>query len=123
MELVDELKSVKDQLEKAKSEIVVKVGDLEAAVAASGTPSVEVTNAVAELKAVAQGLDDVVADVTEAEVVAEAPAEAPAEVVAEAPAEVVSDVAEVPVEAPAEVPVEAEAPAEVPEEVPVSPNE
>jgi hypothetical protein len=127
MELVDELKSVKDQLEKAKSEIVVKVGDLEAAVVASGTPSVEVTNAVAELKAVAQGLDDVVADVVadvaEAEVVAEAPAEAPAEVVAEAPAEVVSDVAEVPVEAPVEVPVEAEAPAEVPEEVPVSPSE
>jgi len=92
MALVDELKSIKDQLEKAKSEIVGKVENLETAVAASGTPSAEVTDAVAELKAVAQSLDDLVPDS-----VVEAPAEeveAPAE--EEVPAEVPEEVVPVP---------------------------
>lgn len=94
MALADDLLLVKEQLEKAKSEIVARIGGLEDALASAGEQSAEVTAAVADLKSVAQGLDDVVADV---------PAEIPAE---EVPAEV--PVEEAPVE---EVPVE-EAPAE-----------
>ena len=60
--LIDDLKSIKDQLAKAKSEIVSKVSDLEAALADSGTESDAVTEAVSALKDVAQALDDVVPD-------------------------------------------------------------
>lgn len=94
MALVDDLQLVKTQLEKAKDEIVARIGGLEDALASAGEQSADVTAAVADLKAVAQGLDDVVADVPAAvEVEEEVPAEVPAE------------------EVPAEVPVE-EAPAE-----------
>lgn len=63
MTLADDLKLVKEQLEKAKGEIVTRIAGLEDALAASGDQSVEVAAAVADLKSVAQGLDDVVADV------------------------------------------------------------
>jgi hypothetical protein len=97
MAIADELKSIKDQLEKAKSEIVVKISDLEAAVAAAGEPSAEVMNALADVKALAKGLDDLVVDapVEDAPVAVEAPAEVPAEVPAEElPAEVEGEEAE-----------------------------
>lgn len=98
MAIADELKSIKDQLEKAKSEIVVKISDLEAAVAAAGEPSAEVMNALADVKALAKGLDDLVVDapvVEDAPVAVEAPAEVPAEVPAEElPAEAEGEEAE-----------------------------
>lgn len=62
MGLVDDLNSIKDQLSKAKGEIVGKIADLEAANANAGVENAEVTAAVAALKDAAQGLDDVVAD-------------------------------------------------------------
>lgn len=74
MGLVDDLNAVKDQLGKAKVEIVSKIGDLEIAVATAGQPSAEVAAAVASLKEAAQALDDVVPDAV-AEAVAEAAVE------------------------------------------------
>lgn len=62
MGLVDDLNAIKAQLDKAKSEIVSKIGDLEIAVASAGEPSAEVVAALAAVKEAAQGLDDVVAD-------------------------------------------------------------
>lgn len=53
-----ELAAIKDQLTKASGEIVAKVSALEAAVAAAGGTTPEVDAAVADLKAVAQALDD-----------------------------------------------------------------
>lgn len=86
MALLDDLQLVKDQLGKAKDEIVARISGLEDALASAGEQSADVTAAVADLKAVAQGLDDVVADVPvpaepETPVEEEAPAneEAPAE--------------------------------------------
>ena len=92
MALAEDLHAVLAQLDKAKTEITDKITSLEGALASSGEQTQEVTEAVAALKLVSQGLDDVVADVIATE-------EAPVE---EVPVE------EVPVE---EVPVE-EAPAE-----------
>lgn len=63
MSLADDLAGVKDQLTKASTEITGKIADLEDALANAGEPSAEVTAAVADLKAVAQGLDDIVPDV------------------------------------------------------------
>lgn len=71
MALADELRSVRDQLSKAKDEIVTKISNLETALAASGAQTQEVTDAVADLKAVSQVLDDVVADAPAEEAPAE----------------------------------------------------
>lgn len=83
MTLADDLKLVKEQLEKAKAEIVTRISGLEDALFSSGEQSAEVTAAVADLKSVAQGLDDVVADVP----VENIPAEEAAPVEEEAPVE------------------------------------
>ena len=56
--LASDLAAIKDQLTKAAGEIVAKVAALEAAVSASGGTTPEVDAAVADLKAVAQALDD-----------------------------------------------------------------
>lgn len=69
--LADDLNAVRDQLVKAQAEIVDKVSSLEAALAAAGTEDAAVTEAVASLKDVAQGLDNIVPDV----VVEDAPVE------------------------------------------------
>jgi hypothetical protein len=69
MALSDDLNAVKDQLVKAQSEIVAKVGALESALAASGAVPAAVTEAVDALRGVAQGLDDVVPDVVPVDVV------------------------------------------------------
>ncbi len=61
-EIADALNGVKSQLAKAAAEIVSKIADLEAAVAAGGNSTQEVDDAVAGLKVAAQGLDDVVPD-------------------------------------------------------------
>jgi len=53
-----QLAAIKDQLTKASGEIVAKVAALEAAVAAAGGTTPEVDAAVADLRAVAQTLDD-----------------------------------------------------------------
>lgn len=62
MALADDLRSIEDQLNKARAEITGKISALEAALAAAGTQTQDVTDAVAALKAVAQNLDDVVED-------------------------------------------------------------
>lgn len=77
MALADELAGIKATLDKARTEIVSKVNDLEIAVANAGTQTEEVTVAVNDLKAVAQSLDDIVPDAPE--VPAEVPAETPSE--------------------------------------------
>ena len=77
MALADDLHSIEDQLNKAKTEVTGKIEALEGALANSGEQTQEVADAVAALKAVSQGLDDVVVDAAPAEaVVVEAPAEA-----------------------------------------------
>ena len=53
-----ELAAIKDQLTKASGEIVAKVAALEAAFAAAGGTTPEVDAAVADLRAIAQALDD-----------------------------------------------------------------
>lgn len=76
MGLADDLNAVNAQLDKAKGEIVAKIGSLEDALAAAGTPDPAVSAAVDALKSAAQGLDDVVADaVAPAAPVEEAPVE------------------------------------------------
>lgn len=62
MSVVESLGAIKAQLVKARTEIVGKIADLEAALAASGEPSAEVTAALDEIRGIAQSLDDVVAD-------------------------------------------------------------
>lgn len=52
----DTVNQIADQLAKAKTEIVTKIADLEAQIAAGETPDLE------PLKALAQSLDDVVPD-------------------------------------------------------------
>lgn len=76
----DAVDAVVTQLGKAKDEIISKIADLEAQVAAGETPD------LSALKAAAQALDDVVPDAVEEAPVEEAPAEEPAPV-EEAPAE------------------------------------
>jgi len=58
----DALAGVKDQLAKAKGEILGRIADLEAQVAASGLDPADLA-AIEDLKGAAQSLDDVVADV------------------------------------------------------------
>lgn len=80
MSVAESLGVIKDQLVKSRTEIVSKIADLEAAVAASGEPSAEVTSALDELRGIAQSLDDVVADaVVAADVVVEDEASEPVE--------------------------------------------
>ena len=105
MGLSEDLNAVSVQLEKAKDEISGEIGELEGALALAGDQPQAVTDAVEALKQVAQGLDDLVPDVSDLPVepvvapVEEAPVEeAPVE---EAPVE------EAPVGDPVEVPVEA----------------
>lgn len=62
MALADDLRTIEDQLNKAKAEVTGKIEALEGALAASGGQTQEVAEAVAALKAASQGLDDVVAD-------------------------------------------------------------
>ena len=62
MSLSEDLTAVADQLEKAKDEIAGRIGDLESALLQAGEQPAEVLNAVAALKEVAQGLDDLVED-------------------------------------------------------------
>lgn len=57
-ELAQALADIKTQADKAKAEIVQKVADLEAAIAAGGVTSPEVDAAVTALKGSVQGLDD-----------------------------------------------------------------
>ena len=61
-EIADALNAVGTQLSKASSEVVAKISELEAAVAAGGQSSPEVDAAVANLKTAAQALDDIVPD-------------------------------------------------------------
>lgn len=62
MGLQEDLLDVRDQLVKARGEIVTKIEDLEAAVSNSGEVSPEVAEALSEVKAAAQALDDIVPD-------------------------------------------------------------
>lgn len=57
-----DLVAVKEQLVKAAGEIVGKISALEAALAEAGATSPAVVAVVADLKAVAQGLDDLTPD-------------------------------------------------------------
>jgi ABC-type transporter Mla subunit MlaD len=65
MALADDLRTIEDQLNKAKTEVTDKIEALEGALATSGEQTQEVTDAVAALKAVSQNLDDVVPDAVE----------------------------------------------------------
>lgn len=61
-ELAQSLADVSTQVDKAKAEIVAKIGDLETALANAGNTSPEVDAALAALKASVQGVDDIVPD-------------------------------------------------------------
>lgn len=74
-ELSDALVAVVAQLGKARGEIVGKIEDLTAALEAAQVEDPDVTQAVSDLKAAAQGLDDLVPDAP----VEEPPVETPAE--------------------------------------------
>ena len=104
MGLVEDIKALKEQLDKARGEIVAKIAGLEAAVnAAPLGPDPAVLEAVAELKASVQSLDDVVPDAVVESVEAVEAAES-------VPVEEVSDEVAV-VESAADAPA-ADAPAE-----------
>ena len=90
MALIDDLNAVKDQLVKAKLEIVEKLSVLEAALVSSGAESAEVVAAVGALRDAAQALDDVVTD-------SPAPVVVPAEETVTEEAPVVEVVEEAPV--------------------------
>ena len=91
MALADDLRTIEDQLNKAKTEVTDKIEALEGALATSGEQTQEVTDAVAALKAVSQNLDDVVPDAVET--------------VADPVVEPVADPVEEPVADPVEEPV------------------
>lgn len=61
-ELAQSLRDVTAQNEKARAEILQKIADLEAALAAAGGTTAEVDEAVAALKASVQVDDDIVPD-------------------------------------------------------------
>lgn len=61
-EFAQALNDAKAQLDKAKTEILAKVADLETAVANAGNTSPEVDAAFAALKGSIQGVDDIVPD-------------------------------------------------------------
>jgi hypothetical protein len=113
MALSDDLNLISDQLEKAKSEVTGKIGELEGALASAGEQPQEVADAVAALKQVAQGLDDVVADVP---VVAPVEAPAPVEDIPAPVEDIPAPVEDIPapvedVAVPADVPAPVDAPA------------
>lgn len=60
--VADALAGVKDQLAKAKGEILAKLADLEAQLANAGKLDPADVAAIQDLKDAAQGLDDVVVD-------------------------------------------------------------
>jgi hypothetical protein len=60
--LAAELTALKAQTEKAKSEVLAKIADLESAIAAAGNTTPEVDAALAALKTSVQGVDDIVPD-------------------------------------------------------------
>jgi DNA repair exonuclease SbcCD ATPase subunit len=62
-ELGDALNAVSAQLDKAKTEIVTKIADLEAALATAGQIPADAQAVIDSLKAQAQALDDIVPDV------------------------------------------------------------
>lgn len=62
-ELAQELRTVTEQNEKARVEILQKITDLEAALIAAGNTTAEVDEALAALKASVQTDDDIVPDV------------------------------------------------------------
>lgn len=79
-ELEQQLKDLAAQSEKAKTEILKKVADLEQAIQIAGNTSIGVQDALANLKASIQGLDDLNADAPPVEPpVEEPPANPPAE--------------------------------------------
>ncbi len=61
-ELLQQLTDLTAQEEKAKGEIIAKLANLEAAIAAAGNTTPEVDAALAALKTSVQGVDDIVAD-------------------------------------------------------------
>lgn len=61
-ELAVELAAVKEQADKARTEIVAKIATLEEAVANAGVVSAEVQAALTDLKASVQATDDIVPD-------------------------------------------------------------
>lgn len=61
-ELTSELTALKDQTLKAKAEILAKVAELEAIIAAGGGTTPDVDAALAALKAEIQGIDDLNVD-------------------------------------------------------------
>lgn len=61
-ELAQALNDLVAQENKAKAEIVQKIADLEAAIAAGSSTTPEVDAALAALKAAVQGVDDIVPD-------------------------------------------------------------
>lgn len=56
--LAQELTNIKNQLDKAKAEVMAKVADLEAALANAGQTTPEVDAALAALRGAAQAIDD-----------------------------------------------------------------
>ena len=61
-ELAAELAALKLQEEKAKTEIIAKIAELEQAIVNAGTVSPEVQSALNELKASVQSVDDILPD-------------------------------------------------------------
>lgn len=63
-ELAQALTDLQTQTDKAKAEVLGKIAELEAAIAAAGSTTAEVDTALANLKASVQGVDDIIPDAT-----------------------------------------------------------
>lgn len=61
-QLATQLQDLATQTEKARTEVLTKIGDLEAAIANAGNTTPEVDAALAALKGAVQGVDDIVPD-------------------------------------------------------------
>ena len=61
-EVAQELRDIKAQNDKSRTEVLQKIADLEAAIANAGNSTPEVDEALAALKASVQTDDDIVAD-------------------------------------------------------------
>jgi len=61
-ELAQQLRDLKEQNDKARTEVLAKIADLEAAIIAAGNTTAEVDEALAALKASVQVDDDIVPD-------------------------------------------------------------
>lgn len=61
-ELATQLQDLAAQTEKARTEVLTKIGDLESAIANAGNTTPEVDAALAALKGAVQGVDDIVPD-------------------------------------------------------------